>query len=70
MAANKPLVHVTEPALLIRIGQLYRPGMGGVDLYEATQGCFGDIRKRREIAYGMHWLSMTALSTSVADPGA
>jgi uncharacterized protein len=31
-------VEVREPALLVRINQLYRPGMSTVELYEATRG--------------------------------
>ena len=32
------MLTVTEPALLIRIAKLYRPGMTGQQLYEATRG--------------------------------
>jgi len=32
------MLTVTEPALLIRIAKLYRPGMTPQELYEATRG--------------------------------
>ena len=32
------MVSVTEPALLIRIAKLYKPGMSPEQLYEATRG--------------------------------
>ena len=40
-------VTVAEPAILIRIAQLYEPGMSADQLYEATRGVW-KIGKRRE----------------------
>lgn len=45
-------VEVTDPALLIRINQLYRHGMSKRELYEATRGVWklGERRDRARIA--------------------
>jgi uncharacterized protein len=42
-------VKVTDPVLLIRINQLYRPGMSTLALYEATRGIWrvGGARRDR-----------------------
>lgn len=42
-------VTIDEPALLIRINQLYRPNMSSQDLYEATRGVWR-LGERREMA--------------------
>lgn len=50
--AAKP-IKVTEPCILIRINQLYRPGMSATALYEATRGvwtCRGKRRARAKFA--------------------
>ncbi len=46
--AAKP-VDITDPALLIRINRLYRHGMSGEELYDATRGRW-KLGKRRESA--------------------
>ena len=43
-------VDITEPVLLIRINQLYRPGMSDLELYEATRGIW-KVGPRRERAH-------------------
>ena len=40
---------VTEPALLIRVNQLYRPTMSAMELYDATRGVW-KVGARRELA--------------------
>jgi uncharacterized protein len=47
--AAKP-VSITEPSLLIRINQLYRPGMTALALYEATRGIWTCAPPRRDNA--------------------
>ena len=42
-------MEIEEPALLIRIPKLFRPGMSGHDLYEATRGVW-KLGRRRESA--------------------
>lgn len=46
---------VTDPALLIRISQLYRYGMPALDLYEATRGVWrlGPRRERAKYAFAV-----------------
>jgi hypothetical protein len=45
-------ITITEPAMLIRFNKLYRPGMTGEALYEATRGIW-KCGIRRELArYG------------------
>jgi hypothetical protein len=38
-AYRKKPVRIREPAILIRINQLYRPTMSPAELYDATRGC-------------------------------
>ena len=49
-------VTITEPALLIRINQSYRPGMSNVALYEATRGVWkvGPRREGAQLALAVH----------------
>lgn len=47
--AAKP-VSISEPCLLIRINQLYRPGMPPLALYEATRGIWTCAPPRRDEA--------------------
>jgi len=49
--AAKPIT-IVHPALLIRINQLYRPGMSAQELYEATRGTWvlGERRNRVTLA--------------------
>ncbi len=49
--AAKP-VKITEPALLIRINKLYRPGMNSEALYEATRGVWTCGIRREKARYG------------------
>jgi hypothetical protein len=53
---NEVTVEVSEPALLIRINQSYRHGMGGLALYEATRGVWrlGPNRERAKLALAVH----------------
>jgi hypothetical protein len=46
--AAKPII-IIEPCVLIRINQLYRPGMSAVALYEATRGIW-TCGSRRNLA--------------------
>jgi hypothetical protein len=46
-------VHLTEPALLIRINRLYRPGMTAEALYEATRGIWILGERRHRAKYGL-----------------
>ena len=50
------LVHeitVTEPAILIRIAQLYEPGMSADQLYEATRGVWKIGKRRESVRYAL-----------------
>jgi uncharacterized protein len=54
--AAKP-IQITEPCLLFRINQLYRPGMSALALYEATRGvwtCAASRRNRARIALAVY----------------
>lgn len=46
-------VEVDDPALLIRINQLYRPGMSAVALYEATRGVWRVGDRRDGVKYAL-----------------
>ena len=48
--------NITEPAILIRISRLYRPGMSAHDLYEATRGVWvvGGRRDGATYAFAVH----------------
>lgn len=49
MAATRPReINVIDPVLLIRIDQLYRPGMSAQALYEVTRGIWKVGGARRE----------------------
>jgi uncharacterized protein len=48
--AAKP-VTIDEPVLLIRINQLYRPGMDSESLYEATRGVWTCGKRREKARY-------------------
>ena len=49
MATARPRrINVVDPVLLIRINQLYRPGMSGQALYEVTRGIWKVGGARRE----------------------
>jgi hypothetical protein len=50
--AAKP-VEVADPALLIRINRLYRHGMSGLELYEATRGVWRVGTRREEARYAL-----------------
>ena len=43
---------IDQPAILIRIARLYRPGMSDLELYEATRGVWrvGERRERAQLA--------------------
>lgn len=47
---------IEEPAILIRINQLYRYGMSGVELYDATRGIWrvGENRKKAKYAFAVY----------------
>jgi hypothetical protein len=47
---------ITEPAILIRINQLYRYGMSDVELYDATRSAWvvGDRRKKVTLAFAVY----------------
>jgi hypothetical protein len=47
------MVTITEPALLIRIAKLYRPGMTPEQLYEATRGVWKLGRDRDAAEYAL-----------------
>jgi len=49
--AAKPIA-ITEPAMLIRINKLYRPGMTIQALYEATRGIWTCGTRREDARYG------------------
>lgn len=46
---------ITEPALLIRINQMYSPGMSTQALYEATRGVWviGERREKAQYAFAV-----------------
>jgi hypothetical protein len=49
-------VNITEPAVLLCINRLYRPGMSGIDLYDATRGVWAarsDRRSRARLAFAV-----------------
>lgn len=48
-----PPVEVTDPAILIRINRLYRPGMDAHALYEATRGVWKVGPRRTRATYAM-----------------
>jgi hypothetical protein len=50
-AARK--VSISEPALLIRINRLYRPGMTAEALYEATRGVWKIGKRRQHAKYAL-----------------
>jgi hypothetical protein len=50
-AAKK--VNVREPSILIRINQLYRPGMSARQLYEVTRGVWAIGKRRETVRYAM-----------------
>ena len=54
---SAPSVKVDEPAILIRINQLYRPGMSDEELYDATRGIWvarGERRARAKYALAVY----------------
>ena len=46
-------VTVAEPAILIRIAQLYEPGMSADQLYEATRGVWKIGNRRETVRYAL-----------------
>ena len=46
-------VTVAEPAILIRIAQLYEPGMSPDQLYEATRGVWKIGERRESVRYAL-----------------
>jgi uncharacterized protein len=46
-------VTVTEPAILIRINQLYRSGMNATELYEVTRGVWKVGVRRKQAHYAL-----------------
>ncbi len=46
-------VNIAEPALLIRIAKLFRPGMSGTALYEATRGVWVVSERRDRVKYAL-----------------
>lgn len=51
----KKRVEIREPAILIRINALYRPGMTAIELYDATRGVWrvGEKRERARYAFAV-----------------
>lgn len=51
-----PQVTITEPAILIRINQLFHYGMSDFELYEATRGLWkvGEQREKAEYAFAIY----------------
>lgn len=49
----RPPVVVTDPVILIRINQLYEPGMSGDALYEATRGVWRVGPRREQARYAL-----------------
>lgn len=49
-------VLVTEPALLVRVARLYRPGMSERELYDCTRGVWrvGQRREQVRLALAIH----------------
>jgi uncharacterized protein len=41
------LADINEPVILLRVNQLYRPGMAGIDLYDVTRGVWVASAERR-----------------------
>jgi hypothetical protein len=50
--AAKP-VNIREPSILIRINQLYRPGMSARQLYEVTRGVWAIGKRRETVKYAL-----------------
>ncbi len=48
---ERPKVTIDEPAILIRINQLYRYGMSAIELYDATRGVWRVGEKRHQARY-------------------
>ncbi|HYL45891.1 MAG TPA: hypothetical protein VEU52_02595 [Candidatus Limnocylindrales bacterium] len=46
-------VQITEPSILIRISELYRPGMSDAEMYDATRGDWVIGPKRERAKYAM-----------------
>lgn len=48
-------VNIREPSILVRINELYRPGMSAVELYDATRGVWrlGEKRERADFAFAV-----------------
>ncbi len=46
-----PTLQITEPALLIRIAKLYKPGMNATQLWEATRGVWKTGIDREKAEY-------------------
>ena len=44
-------MHITEPALLLRLNELYREGMSAEELYEATRGQWRVGMRREQARY-------------------
>jgi uncharacterized protein len=46
-------VNIREPSILIRVNQLYRPGMSARQLYEVTRGVWVIGKRRETVKYAM-----------------
>ncbi len=51
MPTTTKVTAITEPALLIRINQMYSPGMSKQALYEATRGVWVIGERREKVLY-------------------
>lgn len=51
-----PKAEISEPAILVRINKLYKPGIDGVELYEATRGVWviGPDREKAIYAFAVY----------------
>jgi hypothetical protein len=46
-------IDIREPSVLLRITQLFRPGMSASELYEATRGVWPIGKRRETLKYAM-----------------
>ncbi len=46
-------IAIREPSVLIRVSQLFRPGMSAAELYEITRGVWKIGRRREDLQYAM-----------------
>ena len=48
---NEPIIHITEPAVLLRISQRYREGLSENELYQIARGEWVIGRRREHARY-------------------